>query len=67
MEVASNVRPSLSSNTPTIVQRKAQRGDVRAEAAGSLVFSTLAAGVAAYYLSRQMDTVEEVRNQRKRE
>lgn len=58
-DVAGSVKPIVARSTAA-VQRKAERGDVRAEGAGSLVLSTLAAGVAAYYLSKHVDTVEQV-------
>eukprot|EP00878_Enallax_costatus_P000343 GHUV01000424.1.p1 GENE.GHUV01000424.1~~GHUV01000424.1.p1 ORF type:complete len:143 (+),score=22.98 GHUV01000424.1:257-685(+) len=57
-DVVGSTKSVVARNTSAI-QRRAQRGDVRAEGAGSLVLSTLAAGVAAYYLSKHMDSVEQ--------
>lgn len=59
LDGASSHKPLSTRHIPVAQQRSVHRGDVRVEAAGSLVFSTLAAGVAAYYFSRQMDIAGE--------
>lgn len=60
VDTLTTLKPILS-RVPTRPSQHRQRRALRAEAAGSLVLSTLAAGVAAYYLSRQVTAAEQVR------
>lgn len=60
VDTLTTLKPILS-RVPIRPSQHRQRRALRAEAAGSLVLSTLAAGVAAYYLSRQVTAAEQVR------